>query len=38
MFTIVKNHKEANAITHAGSFHADDVFASVFLAISSKNS
>ena len=32
MFTIVKNHKEANAITHAGSFHADDVFASVFLS------
>ncbi|MCI8575588.1 MAG: MYG1 family protein [Bacilli bacterium] len=32
MFTIVKNKNEANAITHAGTFHADDVFASVFLS------
>lgn len=29
---LVNNLSEANGITHAGSFHADDVFASVFLA------
>lgn len=32
MLTLVNNSKEANAITHAGTFHADDVFASVFLS------
>ena len=32
MFNIVKNISEANAITHAGTFHADDVFSSVFLS------
>lgn len=31
MITITKNIEEANAITHAGTFHADDVFATVLL-------
>ena len=29
--TITKNIKDANLITHAGTFHADDVFATAFL-------
>lgn len=32
MLTLVDNLKEANAVTHGGSFHADDVFSSVFLS------
>lgn len=32
MIKLVKNLEEANAITHAGSFHADDVFATIFLS------
>ena len=30
-FKITKNINEANMITHAGTFHADDVFATAFL-------
>ena len=29
---IVKNIKEANCVTHGGTFHADDVFATVILS------
>ncbi len=32
MFQLVKNSNDANAITHGGTFHADDVFATVFLS------
>lgn len=31
MIKITKNLDEANCITHAGTFHADDIFATVFL-------
>lgn len=31
MITLTKNIEEANFVTHAGNFHADDVFSSVFL-------
>lgn len=32
MITLVNKIEEANAITHAGTFHADDVFSSIFLS------
>ena len=32
MIQLVENIKEANAITHAGSFHADDIFSTIFLS------
>lgn len=32
MIKIVEQKEEANAITHAGSFHADDVFSTIFLS------
>lgn len=32
MIQLVKNIIDANAITHAGSFHADDIFATIFLS------
>ena len=31
MLKITKDIKEATFVTHAGNFHADDVFATVFL-------
>ncbi len=31
MITLTKNINEANCVTHAGNFHADDVFSTVFL-------
>ncbi len=31
MITVTKNINEANCITHAGNFHADDVFSTVFV-------
>ena len=33
MITFVKNIEEANCITHSGTFHADDVFATAFLEL-----
>lgn len=32
MIRLVENAENANAITHAGSFHADDIFATIFLS------
>ena len=32
MIRLTKNLEEANLVTHAGNFHADDVFSTVFLA------
>lgn len=32
MIKLVETLEEANAITHAGSFHADDIFATIFLS------
>lgn len=32
MIGLVKKIEEANAITHSGSFHADDIFATIFLS------
>lgn len=32
MIKMVKNINDANAITHSGSFHADDIFATIFLS------
>lgn len=32
MIQLVSKIEEANAITHAGSFHADDIFATIFLS------
>lgn len=29
---LVNNKKDANAITHSGSFHADDIFSTIFLS------
>lgn len=37
MIEIVKNIKAANAVTHSGSIHADEVFATVFLEKYLKN-
>ena len=31
MITLTKNINEAQYVTHAGNFHADDVFSTVFL-------
>ena len=31
MIVLVKDIKEANCITHSGTFHADEVFATAFL-------
>ena len=32
MIKLVNTLKEANAVTHSGSFHADDIFSTIFLA------
>lgn len=32
MIKLVESIEEANAITHAGSFHADDIFSTIFLS------
>lgn len=37
MLKVVKNLEEANCITHAGTFHADDVFSSAFLEMLLQN-
>ena len=34
---LTKNIEEANLITHSGNFHADDIFATVFMSKIIKN-
>ena len=33
MITLVKDIKDANCITHSGTMHADEIFATAFLEL-----